>query len=166
MYNVCCKVFTLDQWLFSYQLLACKWIVVQMLDRHNWLIHLPPLSNEHSKVTAYKIECSFQENNSMQRTIAWQEPYMIASASKIFVGSIRDDLWCRGRPSGASFSFLEGAVTGNVGSALDQKGSSILKNLWRNEPVNWSFVRSKQQALPSVLENVSARIRLVMNQTN
>lgn len=61
---------------------------------------------------------------------------MIAIASKILVGSILDDLWWRGRPpSGVSLSFFDGAVTGSVGSALDQKGSSILRNLWRNVPV-------------------------------
>jgi len=59
---------------------------------------------------------------------ACQKTYNIAIASKIFVGSILDDL-CRGRPSGPSLSFFEGAVTGSVGSALDQKGSSILRNL-------------------------------------
>jgi hypothetical protein len=53
---------------------------------------------------------------------------MIAIASNIFVGSILDD-FCLVRPSGASLSFFEGAVTGSVGSALDQKGSSILRNL-------------------------------------
>lgn len=53
---------------------------------------------------------------------------MIAIMSKIFLGSILDDLWCRGRPSGTS-SLCEGAVTGKVGSALDQNGSRNLKNL-------------------------------------
>lgn len=69
-----------------------------------------------------------------------QKAYMIANASKIFVGSILDDFWCRERPSGASLSFLGGAVTGSVGNALDQKGSSILRNLWRNVPVVGSHV--------------------------
>jgi hypothetical protein len=59
---------------------------------------------------------------------ACRKTYNIAIASKIFVGSILDDL-CRGRPSRPSLSFFEGAVTGSVGSALDQKGSSILRNL-------------------------------------
>jgi len=59
---------------------------------------------------------------------ACPKTYNIAIASKIFVGSILDDL-CRGRPSGPSLSFFEGAVTGSVGSALDQKGSRILRNL-------------------------------------
>lgn len=69
-----------------------------------------------------------------------QKAYIIANASKIFVGSILDDFWCRERPSGASLSFLGGAVTGSVGNALDQKGSSILRNLWRNVPVVGSHV--------------------------
>lgn len=61
---------------------------------------------------------------------------MIAIASKILVGSILDDLWWRDRlPSRASLSFFDGAVTGSVGSALDQNGSSILRNLWRNVPI-------------------------------
>ena len=57
---------------------------------------------------------------------------MIAIVSKIFRGSILDDLWCRTRPSGISswlfLSFRGGAVTGRVGRALDQNGSRNLKN--------------------------------------
>lgn len=49
---------------------------------------------------------------------------------------MREDFWLRARPSGASvtLSLRGGAVTGRVGSEVDQKGSNILRNLCRNEP--------------------------------
>jgi hypothetical protein len=49
---------------------------------------------------------------------------------------MREDLWWRARPSGASvaLSFRGGAVTGRVGSEVDQKGNNILRSLCRNEP--------------------------------
>lgn len=51
---------------------------------------------------------------------------------------MREVLWWRARPSGASVapSLRGGAVTGRVGSEVDQKGSNILRNLCRNEPSN------------------------------
>lgn len=63
---------------------------------------------------------------------------MIAMTRSIFLGSILDDFWCLGRPSGASVaidpSFRWGAVTGRIGNELPQKGSNALRNLCRNGP--------------------------------
>lgn len=58
---------------------------------------------------------------------------MIAIKRRIFRGSVLDGLECRKRPSVASSAFdaslRGGAVTGKVGNALDQKGSSARRNL-------------------------------------
>lgn len=67
-----------------------------------------------------------------------QKIYMIAIKRRSFLGSILDDLWCRGRPSGVSFdideSFRGGTVTGRDGNALDQNGIKALRNLCLSEP--------------------------------
>lgn len=62
--------------------------------------------------------------------------YMIAMMSNIFLGSILEDLWWRILPSGPFVlaSLRGGAVTGRVGNELDQKGSNILRSLWRTGP--------------------------------
>lgn len=69
--------------------------------------------------------------------------YMIAMTRSIFLGSTRADLWCLKRPSGTSSaldpSLRGGAVTGRVGNALDQKGSSALRNLWRSGPTTTNY---------------------------
>lgn len=64
--------------------------------------------------------------------------YMIAMIRRIFLGSILEGLWCRTRPSLTSLAFgaslRGGAVTGSVGNAVDQKGSSALRNLCLKGP--------------------------------
>lgn len=63
---------------------------------------------------------------------------MIAMTRRIFLGSILEGLWCRARTSLTSLAFNAslrgGAVTGRVGNAVDQKGSSALRNLCLNGP--------------------------------
>lgn len=62
---------------------------------------------------------------------------MIAMIRRIFLGSILEGLWCRTRPSLTSLAFASlrgGAVTGRVGNAVDQKGSSALRNLCLKGP--------------------------------
>ena len=62
---------------------------------------------------------------------------MIAMKRSIFLISILDDR-CLTRPSEPSSAFVGswrgGAVTGSVGSALDQNGSKARRNLWRSGP--------------------------------
>ena len=64
--------------------------------------------------------------------------YMIAMIRRIFLGSILEGRWCRTRPSPTSLalnaSLRGGAVTGRVGNAVDQKGSSALRNLCLKGP--------------------------------
>lgn len=83
-----------------------------------------------------KQKYKLQRRKWKKRWVSWH--YIIAMIRRTFLGSIREDLWCRGRDSRTSSafdaSFREGAVTGKVGSAEDQKGSNALRNLWWKGP--------------------------------
>lgn len=109
-------------------------IMAQIFPRNKENQHLSELSKNlelHGAVPRNGFAC-------WGRTGDRERYYMIAMMRRIFLGSILEDLWCRKRPSGTSSavtpSLRGGAVTGRVGSALDQKGNRNLRNLWRRGP--------------------------------
>ena len=86
-----------------------------------------------TKTTPFKFGSLYQINKFTLVQKRSAENYMIAIMRRIFLGSILECFLCLVRPSEASSAFaaslLGGAVTGNVGNALDHKGSKALRNL-------------------------------------